>query len=101
MLKDNKKWHVFLLQRENEKLSKTLKEYDNSDSIAPISGDAKNLKQKIGFYEKSVKLLEKERSELIVRATMAEEQLKNLQEHLNKTTQDYSKKIYDLKRQMK
>ena len=31
---------------------------------------------------------------------MAEEQLKNLQEHLNKTTQDYSKKLYDLKRQV-
>jgi hypothetical protein len=33
--------------------------------------------------------MEKERSELMVRATMAEEQLKALQEHLQKTTQDY------------
>jgi hypothetical protein len=36
----------------------------------------------------------------MVRATMAEEQLKSLQEHLNKVTQDYQKKIMDMKRQM-
>ena len=33
--------------------------------------------------------MEKERSELLVRSTMAEEQLKALQEHLNKATYDY------------
>jgi len=31
---------------------------------------------------------------------MAEEQLKQLQEHLNKTTQEYSKKIHELKKQV-
>jgi len=32
---------------------------------------------------------------------MAEEQLKNLQEHMNKQTQDYQRKIIELKRQLK
>lgn len=41
------------------------------------------------FYEKQGKQLEKERSELMVRCTMAEEQLKTIQEHLSKTTKDY------------
>ncbi len=36
----------------------------------------------------------------LTRATMAEEQLKQLQEHLNKTTQEYTKKIHELKKQV-
>lgn len=32
---------------------------------------------------------------------MAEEQLKNLQEHLNKTTQEYSKKMFDMRNKVK
>jgi len=47
-----------------------------------------------------MKGFEKERTELMVRATMAEEQLKNLQEHLRTTTQEYSKKIYELKKKV-
>eukprot|EP00828_Plagiopyla_frontata_P003703 TRINITY_DN11192_c0_g1_i2.p1 TRINITY_DN11192_c0_g1~~TRINITY_DN11192_c0_g1_i2.p1 ORF type:complete len:540 (+),score=78.71 TRINITY_DN11192_c0_g1_i2:95-1621(+) len=93
MLKDNKKWDIYLLLRENEQIKKTLTEYQTNDSVAPISGDTRNLKQKIQFYEKTIKQLEKERSELIVRSTMAEEQLKSLQEHLSKSTADYQKKI--------
>jgi len=42
--------------------------------------------------------LEKERSELSVRATMAEEQLKNLHEHMNTSIQNYQRKIAELKR---
>ncbi len=53
---------------------------------------------KITYYERTVKQLEKERSELMVRATMAEEQLKSLTEHLSKTTLDYQRKIMELKR---
>ena len=53
------------------------------------------------YYEKNMKAFEKERTELMVRATMAEEQLKNLQEHLRTTTQEYSKKIYELKKKVR
>jgi hypothetical protein len=45
--------------------------------MAPTSGD-NGLMQKIVFFEKTVRELEKERSKLLVRATMAEEQLKSL-----------------------
>jgi len=31
---------------------------------------------------------------------MAEEQLKNMQEHLNKSTQDYQRKMIDMKKQV-
>lgn len=42
--------------------------------------------------------LEKERSELSVRATMAEEQLKNLHEQMNTSVQNYQRKISELKK---
>lgn len=70
-------------------------------------------KNKVNYFEKTMKSFEKERSELIVRyclvnnfktngfrATMAEEQLKNLQEHLRTTTQEYSRKIHELKKRV-
>jgi hypothetical protein len=40
------------------------------------------MKQKIFHLEKELVKLEKERSQLSVKLTMTEEQLKNLQEHL-------------------
>lgn len=50
--------------------------------------------------ESSVKEVEKERSELKVRATMAEQQLKTLQEHYNKASQDFQRKISELKKKL-
>ena len=50
--------------------------------------------------ENAIRDLERERSELKVRATMAEQQLKTLQEHFNKSTQDYQKKVQELKRRI-
>ena len=50
------------------------------------------------YLESALRDLEKERSELKVRATMAEQQLKTLQEHYNKANQDYQKKILELKK---
>jgi hypothetical protein len=58
------------------------------------------LKQKIVFLEKTVIQLEKERSELSVRATMAEEQLKSFQELMNSTTSQYQKKILELNKRV-
>lgn len=70
----------------------------NEDSAVPSSGNAKYLKNKVFHLEKTLTQLEKERSELSVRATMAEEQLKNLQEHLTTNTHSYQKKIYEMKK---
>jgi len=46
------------------------------------SSTVRYLRSKIYHFEKTVERLEKERSQLTVRATMAEEQLKVLQTHL-------------------
>jgi len=68
------------------------------ESIEPVTGESiKQLKQRIVYLEVSVRDLEKERSELTVRATIAEQQLKTLQDYFKKTTQDYEKRINDLK----
>ena len=66
-----------------------------------VNENPKTLKQKIGFLEKTIQQLEKERSELNVRATMAEEQLKNLQEFMNATSQQYQRKILELSKRVK
>jgi predicted nucleic acid-binding Zn-ribbon protein len=69
------------------------------DSIGEVTGGSlKQLKQRIIYLEAAVRDLEKERSELTVRATMAEQQLKTLQECFKKTTQDYERKLNDLKK---
>lgn len=73
------------LRKERDALideNKKLKALMNEDSAGPSSGNMKYLKNKIFHLEKTLAQLEKERSELSVRTTMAEEQLKNLQEHL-------------------
>ena len=54
--------------------------------------------QKMAYLEEVLRKLEKERSELSVRATMAEEQLKNLQDHMNNSIQNYQRKIAELNR---
>ena len=57
------------LMEENRKLKSMI----NEDSAAPTSGNTKYLKNKIFHLEKTLGQLEKERSELSVRTTMAEE----------------------------
>ena len=47
--------------------------FEQGGNAAPMSGDVKSLQQKIMYFEKAVKNLERERSQLIVKATMAEE----------------------------
>ena len=92
--------------------NRKLKTMINEDSAAPTSGNAKYLKNKVGFiiiinffqifhYEKTLGQLEKERSELSVRATMAEAQLQNLTEHLTTNTHSYQKKIFEMKKILK
>ena len=73
-------------------------ELEAGGNVGNSAGNSRNLQQKIGYLEDVLKKLEKERSELSVRATMAEEQLKNMQEHMNSTIQNYQKKLSDCKR---
>lgn len=69
MLKDSKKWDSHLLQRDNERLQKMIKELETNGSVGGSSASAGKLK----YFEKLTRQLEKERSELMVRCTMAEE----------------------------
>lgn len=53
--------------------------------------------QRLAHLEKSMRALEAERSELLVRATVAEEQLTQLQRHLKELTEGYQMQIVQLK----
>merc|ERR1712039_53970 len=57
--------------------------------------------QRLAFLEKATRTLEAERSELFVRATVAEEQLTQLQRHLKEMTESYQMQILKLKMQVK
>ena len=96
------------LKSENAKLTeenKRLKTLINENAVNDIkdTSDIENpkaLRMKINFLEKSIEQIEKERSELNLRCTMAEEQLKNFQEMFNTTTQGYQKKILELNKRL-
>ena len=96
------------LKSENAKLTeenKRLKTLINENAVNDIkdtsdSDNPKALRMKINFLEKSIEQIEKERSELNLRCTMAEEQLKNFQEMFNTTTQEYKKKILELNKRL-
>ncbi|CAE8733842.1 unnamed protein product, partial [Polarella glacialis] len=63
--------------------------------------DRRSQVQRLTFMEKAVRELESERAELMVRATVSEEQLKQLQRHLKEMTEDYQMQILQLKLQLK
>ena len=88
-------------QREIVQLRNIVKNYEEAQK-QPLTGNEnpRTLMQKLKYMQEVLKNLEKERSELSVRATMAEEQLRNLQEHMNNSTQNYQKQIAELKRQL-
>ena len=90
-------------QQEAEKVEEEAKESGRFAGSGPSSGADKvdasvvqYLRQKIYHFEKTVQKLEKERSELQVRAVMAEEQLKVLQTHLQQQTLSQVRKIQEL-----
>mgnify|MGYP000104790623 CR=1 FL=1 len=98
MIKESGQYDVYVMRQENERLHKVIKEFENNYGAAgPQSGDSKVLSQKIQYYEKAIRQLEGERSELLSRATMAEEQLKNLQQHMSKVTTEYQRNMMELK----
>ena len=96
------------LRSDNMKLNeenKRLKTIINDNTVNDIQktnepDNPKAMKMKINFLEKTIEQLEKERSELNMRCTMAEEQLKNFQEMFNTTTQGYQKKILELNKRL-
>ncbi|CAD8069428.1 unnamed protein product [Paramecium primaurelia] len=98
LLKDSNKWDLHKIQQENERLLKIVKEYE---MIGPQSGQSKNVQQKIQFYEQLTKQLERERTELVVKATVAEEQLVQLQASMTRVAVDYQKQINELKKKLK
>lgn len=81
--------------QELERLRKQAFDQDTSKG-----GNSRVLQQRLNYLEEVLKKLEKERSELSVRATMAEEQLKSMQEHMDNTVQNYQRKISELSRRI-
>lgn len=79
MLKDSNKLEIASILKQNESLKNEIDRMKSKDSVSPVSND-----QKLVYYEKHIKKLEKERSQLLVRVTMAEEQLKMYQNHYEK-----------------
>jgi hypothetical protein len=62
-----------VIKRENEALRREIEQQRNQSSVSPSTND-----QKLIYYEKHLKVLEKERSELLSRCAVAEEQVKNM-----------------------
>jgi len=92
------------LRKERDNLYKEnlkLQNFIGKESGGPQSGNVKYMKTKIFHLEKELGKLERERSELLARATNAETQLKTLQEHLSTSTHSYQRKIFDLKKILK
>ena len=89
------------LNEENKRLKTIINENTVNDIQKTNEPDnPKAMKMKINFLEKTIEQLEKERCELNMRCTMAEEQLKNFQEMFNTTTQGYQKKILELNKRL-
>lgn len=70
-------------------------------AAGPSSGNAKQLQSKIKQFEQMLAKLEKERSELKTRCTMAESQNKALQDHLSAQAQQSTAKINEMKALLK
>jgi len=99
MLKESGQYDMYMLKKENERLNNIIREFEsNYGNVSPQSGDVRILSQKIAIYERSIRELEENKSGLLVRATMAEEQLRGTQDNLMKITQEYERKLYELKK---
>lgn len=102
VMKESGQYDVYMLRKENERLQKVIKEFENNyGAVSPESGDTKVLSQKIVYYEKAIRQLESERSELLSRATMAEEQLRNLEKDMKRVVTEYQQNIIKLKNEIK
>ena len=87
------KGEINRLSEENRQLKTTINDTALSDTQSTDDlNNPKAMKMKINFLEKTIEQLEKERSELNMRCTMSEEQLKNFQEMFNRLLKDIRKK---------
>lgn len=97
---------IDILKKENFNLQEEVKRLkvlinENLLKDEPLTNEnPKTLKQKIGFLERTIQEIEKERSELSIRATMAEEQVNNFQALMNAASQQYQKKILELNKRV-
>jgi len=82
------------LQDENEALKSKLGQLERQ-----LPNDQRAQVQRLAFLEKLLVKVEGERSEFLVRATVAEEQVLQLQLHLKEMTESYQRQIVQLKLQ--
>mmetsp|Transcript_1356 Transcript_1356/g.1426 ORF Transcript_1356/g.1426 Transcript_1356/m.1426 type:complete len:109 (-) Transcript_1356:91-417(-) len=87
-----------MLRTEIDRLTKRIRDFEKLETSGGESGDIIYLKRKIYFLEKTLEQVEKERSELSMKCTMSEEQLKRLQEQMNVSVQTSQRKIIELKK---
>lgn len=89
------------LTEENKRLKTIINETSVQDTQNTRDGDnPKSMKMKIAYLEKAIEQLEKERTELMTKCTMAEEQLRNFQAMFETTTNGYQKKILELNKRL-
>lgn len=81
------------LEERNAELEKTVLKLQNA-----VPEDQRVSKKRIEFLEKTIQDLEEQRSELLVRCTVAEEQLTQLQANTKSIIAEYQRKIVELKR---
>ena len=88
------------LKDENEKLRVLINETSLRDPDNYSNDNPKAMMQQNQFLKNQIQQLENERAELLVRATSAEEQLKNIMAYNNETNQNYNKKILELSKRL-
>ena len=90
--------HVLNIDELQEKLRRRDEELDrlkSSGGKSPRSGrgDARRLQARNEYLEQTVQELERDRSRLLIRATTAEEQMKEMQEETQRIIADYEKRL--------
>ena len=101
-VKDNKKvlnTEISRLKEENSLLRKMMK--SNSGGRGGGEGSVSVRKEIKDFTRNKLEDLEKERSKLLVKSSLAEEQVSRLQKFIDTRLLEYSQQIGDLKKQLK
>ena len=101
VMKESGQYDIYVLRKENERLSKMIREYENNyGAVSPESGEAKTLSLKLRSYEQTIRQQESEKTELLSRATIAESQVKALNQHIEKITTQHSRTVAELKKKL-
>lgn len=92
---------VLHLEQENEKLRYKIKVFEEKTGVSTSSsGDMRQLQNKMVYFERMIQSMEIERSQLLSRATLAEEQLKALQGQHDRMLKASKMKLAELKSKM-